>query len=91
MRGRDMDKDLNWVKDQLKELAKTCAEHARENRKQAKENEVRDRNHAAWLEGGAESMDYAAKEVKRILSGKTSVEAMIELVKKGQNMRKASV
>jgi hypothetical protein len=84
-------RDEKWIKDQLKELAKTCAEHARENRKQAKENEVRDRHHAAWLEGGAESMEYAAKEVKRILSGKTSVEAMIELVKKSQNMRKATV
>lgn len=81
-------KDEKWLRAELKELAKTCKENARENRSQAKDCAMSEPKRAEWLEGGAEAMEHAASEVNRILKGKTSVEAMTERLIAGRTRLK---
>ena len=64
-------KPEKWTRDELKALIRDLKENAKENRQQAKDD--RDRR-APFLEGGAEAFEYAAKQIARILKGKTVVE-----------------
>lgn len=80
-------KDEKWLRAELKELAKDFKENARENRRQAKDCAMSEPKRAEWLEGGAESMDYAAGQVARILKGQTSIEALTERLIAGRKMR----
>jgi hypothetical protein len=84
-------KDAAWIEKELKEFVKTAKVNARENRKQAKQCALFEKDRAQFLDGGAEAMDYAAKEITRILAGKTSMEALIEIVQKANSQRKAKV
>lgn len=83
-------RDEKWIREELKELIKRCKNNAKENRHQAKDCQYSEPNRAEWLQGGAEAMDHAAKEVQRILNGKTSMEALEELLQKVQQ-KKAKV
>ncbi len=74
-------KDEKWLRDELKALIKNCKENARENRRQSKDCRSSEPKRAEFLEGGAEAMDYAAKEIRRVLDGKTSMEALADLMK----------
>lgn len=73
-------KPEQWYKDELRKLIRTCKENARENRKQEKDCEVSDPKRAHFLEGGAEAMEYLAKELGRIVKGKSQEEAMREML-----------
>lgn len=81
-------KDEKWLRAELKELAKDFKENARENRRQAKDCAMSEPKRAEWLEGGAESMDYAVSQVNRILKGQTSIEAITEKVLASQKRLK---
>jgi len=81
-------RDENWLRTELREVVKTCKENARENRRQAKDCRNSEPRRAEFLEGGAEAMDHCVKEINRVLAGKTSLEAIVDAVKKGQAMRK---
>lgn len=80
-------KDEKWLRAELKGLVKNFKENARENRHQAKDCERSEPKRAQWLEGGAESMDYAAGEVSRVLKGQTSIEALTERLIADRKMR----
>lgn len=71
-------KPEKWTKDEIRALIKSCKEDARENRKQAKECDFSEPKRAHFLEGGAEAFDHLARELRRILKGQTSAEAMAE-------------
>ena len=75
-------KDEGWLKIQLRALIQNCKENAKENRKQATECEGSEPKRAHFLEGGAEALDYTANEIRRILKGKTSMQALAETLKK---------
>lgn len=76
-----------WLRAELKGLVKNFKENSRENRRQAKDCAMSEPKRAEWLEGGAESMDYAAGEVSRVLKGQTSIEALTERLIAGRKMR----
>lgn len=82
-------KDEKWLKDELRAFIQSCKENAKENREQAKECETSEPKRAHYLEGGAEAMDHAVTEIRRILKGQTSVEALVERLAPHMTRREA--
>lgn len=76
-------KDEKWLKDELRAFARSCKENAKEDLRQANECRVSEPKRSEFLAGSANAMEHAAKEIRRILAGKTTLEAMAETMRKG--------
>ena len=82
-------KNEKWLKDELRALIRECKENAKENRQQAEECQTSEPKRAHYLEGGAEAMDHTASQIRRILKGQTSTEALVERLAPHMTKREA--
>ena len=78
--------DVKALKDELRKLITSMRGHIKENRKQARECAMSEPKRAENLEGGAEAFEHAINELRRIIQGKTEMEALAERLIKGRTI-----